>query len=114
MVLTDEGGSERGVTGQIQILRLSRMLRAQKRIARLSLKERAIIHILWLGEEAEAIVESHQVRTTQEREKDSGGTGLILSLMQSGPDWMRSQGGRHCQFSKPTTTGERKKVSKSC
>ena len=60
------------------------MLRAQKRIARLSLKERAIIHILWLGEEAEAIVESHQVRT-REREKDSGGTGLILSLMQSGP-----------------------------
>ena len=44
------------------------MLRAQKRIARLSLKERAIIHILWLGEEAEAIVESHQVRT-QERER---------------------------------------------
>ena len=90
------------------------MLRAQKRIARLSLKERAIIHILWLGEEAEAIVESHQVRTTQEREKDSGGTRLILSLMQSGPIGCGAGEDAIANFPNQRLQGREKKVSKSC
>ena len=80
----------------------SRMLRGRREKNCEIVLERAR-HISLFMAERGAIVESHQVRRLR--------TGLNPFAHAIRPDWMRSQGGRHCQFSKPTTTGERKKLA---